>query len=571
MSANVGVIIVCRYESTRLPGKILRQIKGQSILSIIHQRILRANKSLNVVVATSKEKSDDPIIRKCERLNIPYFRGSLSDVAGRFLGAMEYFDFDFGVRINGDNLFVDYDALSQVVAIAKTGVFDFVTNVPGRTFPTGMSLEVVRRTFYQKSYQEFSDDVFHKEHVTSWFYENSSGSRYILKNEANPSSAGLTLAIDSHEDFEFAEKIIDGSRRRSTMLSHNEIIQSIESFDVKNPWVGSSGPLLVTEIGGNHEGNFEYAKALVQLAIDCGSDCVKLQLYKGDTLVSPVESEDRNRHFKKFELKKEQHIELAEMCQSAGIMYMASVWDLDMLEWIDEYMSIYKIGSGDLTAWPILKVMAIKGKPILLSSGLANMDEIQETVRFLQSVNPIYLKPENLCVLQCTSMYPIPDEEANLSVIDSIRELLDVNVGYSDHTVGSDALLAAAAMGASALEFHFTDNPEGKQFRDHKVSLTPRDVVELKNKIAQITSFMGNGNKVPQASEISSGHLVSFRRAAYLKHDLTAGNRVSSEDLIYMRPLHGIDARDSSLVLGKKLSRDAKAFSALSLENDFLD
>ena len=124
-------------------------------------------------------------------------------------------------------------------------------------------------------------------------------------------------------------------------------------------------PLLIAEIGGNHEGNFQYAKALTQLAIDSGADAIKFQIYTGDTLVSSVESPSRNKHFKKFELTQDQHIELAKMVRDAGRMYSASVWDVDVLDWINPYISFYKIGSGDLTAYPVLKAIAQKRKPIV--------------------------------------------------------------------------------------------------------------------------------------------------------------------------------------------------------------
>ena len=123
-----------------------------------------------------------------------------------------------------------------------------------------------------------------------------------------------------------------------------------------------SHPFLIAEIGGNHEGNFEYAKSLTQLAINSGADAVKFQIYTGDTLVSSIESPQRNSHFKKFELSKEQHIHLAKMVKAAGLIYTASVWDINALDWIDPFMSFYKIGSGDLTAYSVIKETAKKKK-----------------------------------------------------------------------------------------------------------------------------------------------------------------------------------------------------------------
>ena len=325
----------------------------------------------------------------------------------------------------------------------------------------------------------------------------------------------------------------------------------------------NGGPLLIAEIGGNHEGDFAYAKDLVALALESGADAVKFQLYTGDTLVSAVESPDRHKHFHKFELTREQHIELAESVVAGGSEYLASVWDLEMLEWIDPWLKRYKIGSGDLTAWPILASFAERGKPMILSTGLATFDEVAETVDFVRSVNDFYRKRENLAVLQCTSMYPIAHTDANLAVMSRYRSAFDCLVGYSDHTTDSVALEAAAALGADVLEFHFTDSREGKDFRDHKVSLTRDEVVALRKRIAAIRETIGSDDKRPLASEVDNGHVESFRRAAYLKEDKPAGHVLSLEDFVYLRPNHGVDPREVMALVGAKLKHDAKALAAL--------
>ena len=205
---------------------------------------------------------------------------------------------------------------------------------------------------------------------------------------------------------------------------------------MKNNWKGKHGPLLIAEIGGNHEGNFEYALKLTKLAIDSNVDFVKFQLYTGDTLVSKVESPQRNKHFKKFELSMEQYIQLAELCEANGVKFMASVWNPDYVSWIDKYNPIYKIGSGDLTAYPVLKEFAKLGKPIILSTGLSTIDDIAGAVEVIQKENEIYKNPNFLSILQCTSMYPIPYEDANLSVIQTLKDIFHLPIGYSDHTEG---------------------------------------------------------------------------------------------------------------------------------------
>lgn len=335
---------------------------------------------------------------------------------------------------------------------------------------------------------------------------------------------------------------------------------------MKNPFKGKYGPLLIAEIGGNHEGDFEYARKLVSLAIESDVDYVKLQIYSGDSLVSQLESPDRNRHFKKFELTREQHMELAEMIINAGKMYTSSVWDIDAMGWIDRYMSLYKVGSGDLTAYPVLRKTAMIGKPIIISTGLSHEEEVIDTVKFIQQVNPVYHSPEMLAILQCTSMYPIPQADANLAVMNSLKAKTGLTIGYSDHTEGAKALGYATALGAEILEFHFTDSREGKQFRDHKVSLTKDEVTELIEEIKLIDSLKGDSTKKPVQIEEENGHVISFRRAVYPSRDIKKGEVVNEDNLTVLRPNSGIDARNFDDLIGKMALVDLKKHQKLDFK-----
>ncbi len=560
---KIGIIVLCRYSSSRLPGKVLIEIGGRSVLGHIVDRLKRAAGNYPIIVATSSQSSDEPIERFCRRSLIPCYRGELDNVSERFAACAEKWDLDYAVRINGDNIFTDPDILNAMLAIAETEVYDFMTNVPGRTFPYGMSVEIVRTDFYRDSLPKQNPDQ--QEHVTAWLYENALvGKRYHYLNQKCPQAQGLQLALDMPEDLKRFQAMVALSDRFLSTLSMPEIVSLANSKTV-SPWKGKHGPLLIAEIGGNHEGNFEVAKELARQAISTGADYVKFQLYRGDTLVSPHESPDRNAHFKRFELSREQHIELAEMCQAGGVGYMASVWDLEMLEWIDPYMPIYKIGSGDLTAWPIVKEFARRGKPIILSTGLATLDEVMQTVAQIQSVDSRYCDPEWLCLLQCTSMYPISLEDANLRVMKTLKEATGLAVGYSDHTEGGEALRVAAAMGAEVLEFHFTDTREGKVFRDHKVSLTPQEVKDLQKDLDVIGLLQGDGVKQPQKSEIEQGHVVSFRRGAYLPYSVKPGEVIEPKALHFLRPNHGLDARDLDSTFKGYAAEHIRAFEKLKL------
>ncbi len=334
---------------------------------------------------------------------------------------------------------------------------------------------------------------------------------------------------------------------------------------MKEAFKGKHGPLLIAEIGGNHEGNFEYAKKLTQLAIESDVDYVKFQIYTGDKLVSKLESPDRNKHFKKFELTKEQHIYLADMVLEAGIYYTSSVWDVDSMNWIDEKISLYKIGSGDLTAYPVLKKTAHKNKPIILSTGLSTEQEVLNSVNYIQSVNELYKDKNQFAILQCTSMYPISFTDANLDVISRLKDLTGLTVGYSDHTEGSKALQYAYAMGAEVLEFHFTDDRIGKVFRDHKVSLTKQEISELISEIKIIKELKGDPIKQPVRIEIENGHVASFRRAVYPARNIKKGEIFSEDNLIVLRPNHGIDARDFDKLIGKTVDRNYQMHEAIIL------
>jgi len=237
-----------------------------------------------------------------------------------------------------------------------------------------------------------------------------------------------------------------------------------------------------------------------------------------------------------------------------------------MLEWIDDHLDFYKIGSGDLTAWPVLERFAERGKPMLLSTGLATLQETLDTVRFLENCNTVYHDSGMIALMQCTAMYPIADQDANLRAMDTLGDATGRPVGYSDHTRGMLALEVAAARGAKVLEFHFTDSREGKEFRDHKVSLTRDEVIALRERLDRIHELLGEPEKRPLDCEIAPGHVTSFRRGLYACVDLKAGEEIRPEHLVALRPNHGVDARRYREVVGKRVKRDTQAYAALEVD-----
>ena len=321
---------------------------------------------------------------------------------------------------------------------------------------------------------------------------------------------------------------------------------------------------IIAEIGGNHEGDFNKARELMHLAIDAGVDSVKFQVYSGDTLVNIKEDPDRVNHFNRFALSDKYYISLAKECIGLGVDFNASIWNVRQINLLDQYLSFYKVGSGDLTAYPLIKEIVKKKKPIVLSTGLSTIDEISDTVKYICDLDKKYLERDMISILQCTSMYPIPDKDTNLNVIRSLQEEFNYSIGYSDHTEGTMAAMLAVTLGAKIIEVHFTDNRKDKEFRDHKVSFTPDEIKSLKKEAKSINIFLGDGFKRPMQSEIKSGHMISFRRALYPAHDIVKGSKLKESDLIALSPMHGVAANNFETIIGKVAKNDMSALSVLS-------
>ncbi|MCB0634099.1 MAG: NTP transferase domain-containing protein [Saprospiraceae bacterium] len=206
---KIGIAVLCRYSSSRLPGKVLKIIAGKPLLQHIVDRLGQLEPERPVVVATSEESSDDPIAEYCRQHQIEYFRGSLANVADRFFQVALKYDWDYIVRINGDNLFIDLEAMQYLLEQAEKGHYDFLSTVKGRTFPYGMSIEIARTDFYGEVIRQIAEEKY-KEHVTLYLYDHpEEGERHYLYNTRFPGLSGRQMAIDTQEDFARATRIMD--------------------------------------------------------------------------------------------------------------------------------------------------------------------------------------------------------------------------------------------------------------------------------------------------------------------------------------------------------------------------
>lgn len=228
---NYGIVILSRFNSSRLPGKALKQIEGKPVLKYILERLGTAVPLENIVVATSDEMSDDPIAEFCQKEQVACFRGSLKNVSERFLTAAQSKGWDYAVRINGDNIFLDTDVLDKMLKLAAQKEAGLVSNVKGRTFPKGMSVEIVKTSHYAKQMQEINKDERYREHVTLYLYEHESSDLHYIhfKNDALPEAAGIQLALDTEEDFQRSKDLIKRFERSHIHYNLKEILQLIKN------------------------------------------------------------------------------------------------------------------------------------------------------------------------------------------------------------------------------------------------------------------------------------------------------------------------------------------------------
>ncbi len=221
---NIGFIILCRYSSSRLPGKILMSIEGKPVIQYIIERLNEAVPMENIIIATSEESSDDPIEQFAKENKVNVHRGNLKNVARRFFESSQNKNWKYIARINGDNIFLDTQLLREMIQITNENDFDFVSNVKNRTFPKGMSIEIVKKKYYEKCLKEIEKQEEYYEHVTSYLYENDKNEKFhYVYNRMLPEAAGIQLALDTPQDFERTKNIIKNFENFHTQYNLNEI------------------------------------------------------------------------------------------------------------------------------------------------------------------------------------------------------------------------------------------------------------------------------------------------------------------------------------------------------------
>lgn len=326
-----------------------------------------------------------------------------------------------------------------------------------------------------------------------------------------------------------------------------------------------SSVYIIAEAGVNHNGNVELARQLVAAAKAAGADAVKFQTFKTEKILTRsanmAEYQKENigtddtqfQMIKALELSYGDFAELKAYAESIGIDFLSTPDDEDSLDFLADELRLpwIKIGSGEVTNLPFLRRIAAKQKPLILSTGMSTLGEVERAVRLLRDVSN-----QELVLLHCTTNYPCPSDEVNLRAMLTLKQAFNLRVGYSDHTLGSEVPVAAVALGAEFIEKHLTldKTMEGP---DHRASLDSIEFSEMVRQIRTIEKALGNGVKWPNPSEEKIKSLV--RRRIVAARDLPSGAQLDWADICFKRANHGIFVEQADTVIGRLLTSALEA------------
>lgn len=325
--------------------------------------------------------------------------------------------------------------------------------------------------------------------------------------------------------------------------------------------------LIIAEAGVNHNGDITLAKKLIDAAADAGVDYVKFQTFNSKKLVSKSAQkadyqkqntndaiESQLKMLQKLELSNENHLVLIDYCKSKNIQFLSTAFDLDSIDFLNNLnIDVWKIPSGEITNLPYLRKIGGLGKPVIISTGMAEMREIDDAIKVVVAAGT---EIDKITILHCNTEYPTPMCDVNLKAMNTIKNVFKVPVGYSDHTLGIEIPIAAVAIGATVIEKHFTldktmDGP------DHKASLEPNELKAMVLAIRNIELAMGNGVKEPSSSEAKNKPIA--RKSIVANKNISEGEIFNESNLTIKRPGTGISPMKWDKVIGSRAKKDYKA------------
>jgi len=323
--------------------------------------------------------------------------------------------------------------------------------------------------------------------------------------------------------------------------------------------IGDKEPCyIIAEIGSNHNGSIEVAKKLIDISHEAGANAVKFQIFNEENLYSKYTPgfsylKDKNVYelIKEIKTPREWIEELFDYCCQKNIEFLATPFDFEAVDLLDNYVNAFKLASFEIVDLELIKYIAKKNKPIILSTGMANLGEIEDAIYSAKSVGN-----EKIILMQCNSVYPTPPEIVNLKTIQTMEKAFLLPVGFSDHTAGIHIPLAAVVMGAKLIEKHITLDKKMKG-PDHSFAVEPAELKEMVSNIRDAEKSIGNGIKDKSNLESDEMYLKA-RRSIHAKMDIQMGEEITKDMLIVKRPGYGIKPKYIDILIGSKAKKDIK-------------
>jgi len=585
---KVRAIVQARMLSSRLRGKSLLSVGGGPLLGRVLQRIQAMSFVDEVVVATTLDAADEPIVALVTSRGIRCVCGERDDLLGRFLHASaDMADDDCIARFTADNPLYDPSRSAQAYHMHITGDWDY-THIDGLSH---MVPEFVRAGTLRRIGQ-LTDDPFDREHVTPYLRKHAEDFR-VQKLPAN--FVGLRpdldqhLTIDSQADLELFERMLQDVERPNQFVALDDCYLWLDRqkaglfgpvalepaelrMNIAGHEVGDNCPcFIVAEIGQNHNGQIGMAKRLVEMAARCGANAVKFQKrdirweLTEEACNQPYDNPNSfgptyGKHREFLELSESQHKELREYALAHRLVYFCTACDEPSVEIMERVGNpVYKVASRDINNIPLLWAIAQTRKSVMLSTGMAGMDDIHEALEALGD------GPPSVMLMQCVSQYPADPERVNLRAMDAMRYEFDCLVGLSDHTPGIITAVAGAVLGAAVVEKHITLS-RAMQGTDHAAALEEEDLRRLVQHIRTCALAAGDGRK--EYDPIVDAARKKLSRSLTSRVPISAGTTLMESMLVLKSPGTGLSWKERGRIVGKKARRDIPADRTLS-EADF--
>ncbi len=317
---------------------------------------------------------------------------------------------------------------------------------------------------------------------------------------------------------------------------------------------------IIAEAGINHNGKFSLAKRLIQECKKAGADAVKFQTFKAENVISKFAKKLKYQKIKKkdnqsqlemlksYELSNSEFYKLKKYCEKKKIIFMSTPKDLNSARFLKKInMKVFKIGSGEANNYELIKEISNYNKKTIISTGMCTLQEVDKIYKIFKGK-----KRKNLSLLHCTSLYPCPDDNCNLLAINSMKKKFNVEIGFSDHTIGFDASLGAVSLGSKIIEKHITLN-KGMRGPDHKASLNTKEFKKFVAKIRSMEKLLGNSKKRPSIKEKK---VIKFiRRGLVYSSNMKVGSLLTYKNIQIKRPMIGLKPEDKFKIIGKKLNQ----------------